>query len=86
MSFQKLQKEIGDWHIETFGPGDMNKRLARKLLEESAEFMVARNDEEAADVLIVLMAWAERNKKDLLEVVRAKFEVVRGRDQKSRDQ
>ncbi len=36
----KAQEEIGAWHLATFGECS-NKRTARKLLEEAAEFMCA---------------------------------------------
>lgn len=97
---ESMQVEIGCWHLATF-PEASNKRIARKLLEESAEFMVAVSEtaiselptdatikqrrEEAADVLMVLMAWAHRNDVDLLAEVRRKFEIVRKRDQASRE-
>jgi phosphoribosyl-ATP pyrophosphohydrolase len=82
--FQYLQSEIGEWHIKEFGdvPG---KRIARKALEEAAEFMVARNAEEAADVVIVLMAWAHRNGVDLASAIVEKFAIVKARDQKARE-
>ena len=81
---KSLQAGVGRWHIATFGECS-NKRIARKLLEEAAEFMVeqsAPNPEkkEAADVLIALMAWAHRNEVDLVSLAAEKFEEVRNRD------
>lgn len=91
-----IGERIGKWHLETFGACS-NKRIARKLLEECAEFMVAQSypgtpqanqhrAEEAADVLMVLIAWAHRNQVDLLAEVEKKFNIVKNRDQKARDE
>ena len=82
--FYYLTRRVGEWHVKEFGECS-NKRICRKLLEESAEFMVDKTEEEAADVLIMLMAWAHRNNVDLLQAARKKFEVVRHRDQAARD-
>ncbi len=82
---KELQKQIGEWHIEEFGEYFSNKALAKKLLEEAAEFMVERVPEEAADILILLMAWAHRNNVDLIKEAVKKFEIVKNRNQKERD-
>lgn len=95
-SLECLQTEVGLWHTEVFGMEPINKRIGRKLLEESAEFMVAltasrsgcvslQSELEAGDVLICLMAWEYRNDVDLINAARCKFEIVRSRDQKARD-
>lgn len=94
MTIENLQAQVGTWHIATFGECS-NKRIARKLLEEAAEFMVEQSStthqcmqadptEEAADVLIVLMAWAHRNRVNLVELVAAKLEIIKTRDMKER--
>lgn len=83
-TLEELQKEIGEWHWDTFGPCS-NKRIARKLLEESAELMVKPDDwSEYGDVLMCLMALAYRNGIDLAKVVSSKFEIVKTRDNKER--
>lgn len=83
-----LQARVGEWHVATFGECS-NKRIKRKLLEEAAEFMVAgdivESMDEAGDVLIVLMAWAERNNVDLLKAAEMKFVVVKSRNQGERE-
>ena len=87
-----LTETVGRWHCDTFDLARCNKPLARKLLEESAEFMVAQTvvgatDEakaEAADVLIVLLAWDHRNGVNLVHEVAEKFAVVKTRNQVAR--
>ncbi len=99
-SLAKAQEEIGAWHLATFGECS-NKRIARKLLEEAAEFMCAvdvvhcltggananltERAWEAADIMIVLMAWAHRNGVDLEAAAREKFEIVKSRKQEERE-
>ena len=88
-TLEALQAAVGRWHWSMFGTYG-NKRIARKVLEEAAEFMVEQSAEnpekkEAADVLIGLMAWAHRNDVDLVALAAEKFEIVKGRNQKERD-
>ncbi len=94
MTFEELQSQVGQWHRKTFSPDCINTRLGLKLVEEAKEFLlmadltaVPNTDamEEAADCLIVLMAWAERNNADLIGAAAAKLEILKGRDQKARD-
>lgn len=80
-----LQQAIGTWHVETFGPIRSGYLLA-KLREEFEEFMAAPSPEEAADIVICLMALMHRAGFDLQTAIEEKFEIVRSRDQKKRDE
>lgn len=92
--FAQTQKDVGAWHEKTFTPDDIEWRLAEKLCEEAGEFKNAVGcygkhetvAEEAADCMIVLMAWAHRNDVDLLAAVRRKFAIVQQRDQGAREE
>lgn len=85
MTFDELVTEVTDWHLSHFGTADINLAIAKKLVEESSEFRVTRTTEEAADVLIVLCAWAGRNGVDLIEAAQMKLGIVRERNQIERD-
>ena len=87
-----IQEQITNWHLATFGPHCTNERIERKLVEEVMECRLALSDgadwpQEAADVVICLMALCGRNNVDLLAEVVKKFEVVkaRGMSQVDRD-
>ena len=85
MTLEDLIAEVTGWHYSHFGTANIDLALAKKLVEEASEFRVSRTPEEAADVLIVLCAWAGRHNVDLLEAARIKLEIVKGRDQIARD-
>jgi phosphoribosyl-ATP pyrophosphohydrolase len=88
-----LIRDVTVWHRDHFGHAPMDWPLAQKLAEEAIEFKTAVGSmapftewtEEAADVLIVLCAWAGRNGVDLLDVAYRKLEIVKGRNQMARD-
>jgi len=79
-----IEQEIKDWHIATF-PNANNKAILDKAFEEMREFTAEAvhgyDDmyEEAADVVIVLIALFERNNRHLLEYVHHKMEVNKKR-------
>ncbi len=79
----KIIRDIGLWHVETFGQDCAMKRVRRKLLEEAAEVMCAKNKdqlrEELADVVMVAFALAHREGVDLPEAIEEKFLVVKER-------
>lgn len=79
---------VGAWHRETFGehdPAEHRKALDDKLDEELVEYRADRTGEELADLQILLLAIAAREEIDLEAEVIAKFEILKGRDQKARD-
>lgn len=87
-----LIREVTAWHVDHFGRQPMHGPLARKLVEEAGEFAewaeIGQEDialDEAADVLIVLCAWAGRHDLDLLGAARKKLAIVKERDQIARD-
>lgn len=91
---RQLQDEIGAWADATFGAEPRSaKRTAGKWAEESMELLSAlqgngpreRIHDELADCAILLFNMASREGVDLEQLVRAKFEVVRNRDQVQRD-
>lgn len=68
-----LQRETGTWAEETFqyqtdGP------VITHLIKEVDEFLKSRDPVEAADIVLILMHYAHRNKFDLLALARMKFE------------
>ena len=67
------------------GPGKASRGIGRKLLEEAAEFFSDPSSEEAADVLMVILAIAYREGWNLPSAINKKFDIVSGRNQKSRD-
>lgn len=79
-----IQTRIGMWHRRTF-PNCSQLAIEAKFAEEADEFTNHPSGEEAADVVIVVMAWCEMNGVDLYEAVLAKFEKIQSRDQLSRD-
>lgn len=85
MTFEELVSEVKEWHVSHFGTTNLNMAIAKKLVEEASEFRVSRTPEEAADVLIVLCAWAGRNGIDLLEEAHKKLAIVKDRNQIERD-
>lgn len=89
MSLSELQQMVGEWHVSQFDADCPLTRLFRKLREEHNELQDAEDHEEAAesaDVLICLLAIAHRRGFDLDKVVTDKFEIVRNRDQRKRDE
>lgn len=80
-----IQAIIGRWHVECFGALGDQEACVRKFAEEAAEFAANPSGEEAADCVIVLLAWAHRQGIDLMGAVRTKFDIVRQRDQLARD-
>jgi predicted house-cleaning noncanonical NTP pyrophosphatase (MazG superfamily) len=84
-SMLSLQCEVGTWHVRTFGGLGTEDALLKKLEEEYTEFKESRLSEEAADIIIVLMAMANRGCVDLEEAIREKLERLKSRDQLSRD-
>lgn len=96
MTLSDLQKQVGEWHVKTFGDAGKctNKRIGRKLLEESAECFVAAEENgrmnnwgitqaklanELADVVIACLALAARNEIELMDACEVKFAAVQGR-------
>jgi phosphoribosyl-ATP pyrophosphohydrolase len=86
-----IQQKVGDWHRSIY-PICTNEKIARKYWEEALELRMAIADntdwqEEAADVVIVLMSLCDRNGVDLMAEVSKKLEVVRNRglSQRQRD-
>ena len=79
---KELQKQIGEWGVETF-PTATNRSIAQHLLEEADEVEnAAKNQgiglmEECADVLLLLLHLAHRNGFDLEQAARQKFETIR---------
>jgi hypothetical protein len=87
MEFKTLQEAIGEWHLRTFDSVNINRRMALKLVEEAREFSDSSGMDktEAADCLIILMAWAKRNDVDIIQAAADKFQIVIQRDQVARD-
>jgi len=85
MTIDSQVERIGKWHVETYGPGKASRGIGRKLLEEAAEFFSDPSSEEAADVLMVILAIAYREGWNLPSAINKKFDIVSGRNQKSRD-
>ncbi|RYG36361.1 DUF3310 domain-containing protein [bacterium] len=86
----ELVSEVGAWHRSLFGefaPEDHRRAIVMKASEEMGEFMGDPCQEEAADVILCLMALASREGWDLEAAVRAKLAVLieRGQGQKDRD-
>ena len=90
-----LQKQITDWHLKEFGEGGKKSTIALKTLdkieEEYQEFLgtlqgTLEEAEEIADIIIVLLAYAGRMDYDMDAEVRRKFEIVKNRDQRQRDE
>lgn len=92
-----IQQEIGTWHINTFGREPMSATwLTNKWAEESIELLGALQKgvsthadpaaihDEMADCAILLLAMAHREGVELESLIRAKFEIVRNRDQVAR--
>lgn len=84
-SLTELQREIGDWHRNTF-PLCSPLRILEKFQEEAEELIKEANIEEIADCLIVLLALCERTNVDAEKAVRDKFKTVQARDQAKRDE
>ena len=83
-----LQKQVGAWHRETFGPYGVGieRRIAKKILEEAAELYVAVSGgsrtaalEEIGDVGIALSALTEALGAELNAETRIRFEEVKRR-------
>lgn len=75
----KFQEQIGKWHRSTFGNQNIGRRLLAKFREESSEFLSCPLPDEAADCVIVLFAYADRQGFDLMKAVEAKFKIVKAR-------
>jgi NTP pyrophosphatase (non-canonical NTP hydrolase) len=81
-TLQTIQREIGEWHQATF-PGGTAASAARHLIEEADELYEAIHrpglknraaiTEEAADVLLLLIAAANKLGIDLEEAVNLKM-------------
>ncbi|UOF77576.1 hera helicase [Caudoviricetes sp.] len=86
-SIDDWKDRVARWHKRTIGPGPATRAMARKLLEETAEFFTNPIPEEAADVLICVMNIAGRECWNLGEALEAKLKILEApdRDQKRRD-
>ena len=84
---RELQDQVAEWHRATFPEDGIIDRLKQKLSEEYCEFRQTScsEPEEAADVVIVLLALADRRGWDLEQAVKSKLEIVKRRDQFARD-
>jgi hypothetical protein len=83
-----LQQDVATWHQAAWPADIPDHSFGTKLLEEMDEWLGAdgpEKAEEAADLLIVLCAWASRRGVDLVAQARAKLHIVRNRDQPARD-
>ena len=85
MSLTEMQWVFGEWHIQHFGPRGDSAAIERKFKEEASEFMSCPSIEEAADTVLVLLAWSHRNGYDLDSAVHSKMRRVMERDQLARD-
>ena len=90
-----LQKEILDWHLKEFGEGAKKSTIAIKTLdkieEEYQEFLetlqgTLEEAEEIADIFIALLAYSGRMGYDMDAEIRRKFEIVKNRNQRQRDE
>ena len=85
-SYQESQATVTAWGEETFGPAPELSRLVERAAVEMDELVEAAQagdiEEaalEAADVLILLFRYAEKNGFDLLDAVDRKMAVNRSR-------
>lgn len=82
-----MSEDVCKWHVEKTGiEGKATRAMARKLLEEAAEFFNNPTPEEAADVLICLLNIAGREDWNFQQAYWNKMQVLRQRtDQVERD-
>lgn len=73
-----FQIEVGKWQAQTFPDSTINTVLAH-LAEEVDELRRDPNPEEAADVLMLLLAVATKLDFSLMDAAREKFEINKGR-------
>lgn len=77
-AFDVFQFEVGEWQAVTFPHSTVGTVLAH-LKEEVGELCDDPGPEEAADVLMLLMAVATKLDFSLIEAVREKFEINKQR-------
>ena len=78
MSVENLYKEVVDWGNKTFPDATTSSILAH-LAKEALELIEDQTPEEAADVCMLLMHYADKAGFDLFEAVRNKFEINKTR-------
>lgn len=71
-SFEQFVNEVVTWQRETF-PQSTTESVLSHLREEIQELQDDRSPEEAADVLLLLLAFADKEGFDLLEAARRKM-------------
>lgn len=74
----ETQQTINDWQRETFPTAD-EAGVLNHIREEFAEFLAEPCGEEAADVVILIMAWARYRKIDVMAEINRKMAINRAR-------
>lgn len=76
--FHAFANDVMSWQRETF-PQSTTGSVLSHLLEETAELYRDRTPEEAADVLLLLIAFADKEGFDLLAAAAAKLAINKER-------
>lgn len=79
MPYRENQSSINDWQDKTF-PLATREGVLKHLREEMEEFFEHPCEIEAADIVILLFAYAKKDQFDLLRVVDEKMTVNRARN------
>jgi NTP pyrophosphatase (non-canonical NTP hydrolase) len=77
-SLDRFQEEVAAWGEATFGEGTPDSLLAHLILEVR-ELWDSHEPEEAADVLLLLLHFAQKQGFSLFEQAERKLTVIRGR-------
>lgn len=77
-AFDVLQAEINEWQRKTF-PESTKDTVLKHLTREVKELRDTHNPEEAADCVMLLIAFADKSGVCLLDLVRKKFEICKKR-------
>lgn len=77
-SFEQFVNEVVTWQRETF-PQSTTESVLSHLREEIQELQDDRSSEEAADVLLLLLAFADKEGFDLLEAAQQKMTINKQR-------